>query len=60
MKNITSGKMTSKKGGYRGSEMWTAPRLEGAVKNKSIKMTKKPKAAKKISCNLNKKITHMI
>ncbi len=32
-----------KKEGYRGSEMWTAHRLEGVVKNKAIKPTKKKK-----------------
>jgi len=53
--------MNNQKGGYRGSEMWSAHRLEGAVKNSAIKPIKKPKKIiKKIKDPLDKKINHMI
>lgn len=52
------GKMNNQKGGYRGSEMWSAHRLEGAVKNAAIKLIKKPKKIiEKIKNPLDKKIT---
>jgi len=31
------------KGGYSGTRMWGAPRLEGVVKNKAIKPVRKTK-----------------
>jgi len=53
--------MNNQKGGYRGSEMWSAHRLEGAVKNAAIKLIKKPKKIiKKIKDPLDQKISHMI
>jgi len=58
---MREGKMNNQKGGYRGSEMWSAHRLEGAVKNSAIKPIKKPKKIiKKIKDPLDKKINHMI
>jgi hypothetical protein len=58
---MREGKMNNQKGGYRGSEMWSAHRLEGAVKNAAIKPIKKPKKIiKKIKDPLDKKISHMI
>jgi hypothetical protein len=63
MKNIImkGGKMNNQKGGYRGSEMWSAHRLEGATKNLAIKSIRKPKSIIKKTKNiLDKKISHMI
>ena len=58
---MREGKMNNQKGGYRGSEMWSAHRLEGAVKNAAIKLIKKPKKIiKKIKDPLDQKISHMI
>lgn len=40
---MITGKGNGQKGGYRGGHMWSAHRLEGAVKNSGIKSAKKQK-----------------
>ncbi|MEI6420482.1 MAG: hypothetical protein WCO30_02495 [bacterium] len=51
---ILSGKIKTKKGGCTGTELWSAHRLEGVVKNKAIKPFKKPKKNKSVEHPLDK------
>lgn len=58
---MKGGKMKAQKGGCCGNEMWSAHRLEGAVKNAAIKPIKKPKKIiEKIKNPLDKKITKFL